>query len=62
MAYDNNTKKRRKFKHTSRAERGAIEKLIELGLTIREIARRLGRNASTISQQDKARNNNSNEE
>ncbi|WP_039764331.1 MULTISPECIES: helix-turn-helix domain-containing protein [unclassified Caldicellulosiruptor] len=55
---DNNTKRRRKFKHTSRFERGAIEKLIEVSLGIREIARKLGRNASTISQQNKARNHN----
>ncbi|MEZ0537051.1 helix-turn-helix domain-containing protein [Caldicellulosiruptoraceae bacterium PP1] len=40
MAHNNNTTRRRKFKHLSEAERGTIEKLIEVGLSIREIAKR----------------------
>lgn len=40
--------KRRRFNHLSEAERGTIEKLLEVGLSIREIARKLGRNAITI--------------
>ena len=48
MAYDNHTTKRRRFKHLSEAKRGIIEKLLELGYGIREIARELVRSASTI--------------
>ncbi|WP_049760261.1 helix-turn-helix domain-containing protein [Caldicellulosiruptor bescii] len=61
MACDNNTTKRRRFKHLSEAERGAIEKLLEGGFTTREIARRLGRNASTIFTRSKTRNKTTNE-
>ena len=53
MAYNNNTTKRREFKHLGLEERGAIEKLLEIGVSIREIARRLGRNASTVSREIK---------
>jgi len=53
MAYDNHIIKRRRFKHLSEAERGIIEKLLELGYSIREIARELCRSASTISREVK---------
>jgi len=50
MAYTDNTTKRR-FKHLSQEERGAIEKLLEAGHGIREIAKILNRNPSTISRE-----------
>jgi len=40
MAYNDNTTKRKRFKYLSQEERGAIEKLLEAGFGIREIARR----------------------
>jgi len=53
MTYNDNTTKRKRFKHLSQEERGAIEKLLEAGHGIREIARLLNRNASTISREVK---------
>jgi len=53
MVYNDNTTKRKRFKHLSREERGAIEKLLKAGFGIREIARLLNRNASTISREVK---------
>ena len=36
MTYNDNTTKRKRFKHLSQEERGAIEKLLEAGHGIRE--------------------------
>ncbi|ADQ06044.1 conserved hypothetical protein [Caldicellulosiruptor hydrothermalis 108] len=45
MVYDDNNTKRRRFKRSSEAERGIIEKLSELGYGMTEIVRELGRSA-----------------
>jgi len=53
MAYNDNTTKRKRFKHLSHEERGAIEKLLKAGHEIREIAKLLNGNTSTISREVK---------
>ena len=45
---DSNTK-RRTFTHLTEIERGQIAAYLDEGLSLREIARRMGRNVSTIS-------------
>lgn len=45
---DSNTK-RRTFTHLTEIERGQIAAYLDENLSLREIARRLGRNVSTIS-------------
>ncbi len=53
MACNNNTTNKRSFKHLSEAERGKIEILLNDGKSLREIARKIGRNVSTISREVK---------
>lgn len=47
-----NTKERR-FIHLTAIERGQIAAYLDEGLSLREIARRMGRNVSTISREKK---------
>jgi|SRR5699024_4996077 len=47
---DSNTK-RRTFTHLTEIERGQIAAYLDEGLSLREIARRMGRNVSTISRE-----------
>ena len=49
----NNNTSLRKFKHLSAFERGKIRALLEQGLTVRAIARELGRHSSTIAREIK---------
>ena len=48
-----NTTSRSKFKHCSAFERGKISALLDQGLTVRVIARELGRHPSTIAREIK---------
>ena len=48
-----NTTYRRKFKNIAEFERGKISALIDQGLTVRAIARELGRHPSTIARKIK---------
>ncbi|SHF88966.1 Helix-turn-helix domain-containing protein [Caldanaerobius fijiensis DSM 17918] len=51
MAKNNNTTKKRSFKHLSQYERGMIYTLREQGKSMRQIAKILGRAPSTISRE-----------
>ena len=48
-----NTTSRRKFKQLSEFERGKLSALLDQGLTVRAIARELGRQPSTIASEIK---------
>ena len=49
VIHDDSNTKRRTFTHLTEIERGQIAAYLDENLSLREIARRLGRNVSTIS-------------
>ncbi|CEI80461.1 helix-turn-helix domain-containing protein [Oceanobacillus oncorhynchi] len=51
MTQVHSSTKTRTFTHLTEIERGQIAAYLEEGLSIREIARRIGRNVSTISRE-----------
>src|SRR5690625_1344320 len=54
MTQDNSNTKRRRFTHLTEVERGQIAAYLDENLSLREIARRMDRDVSTISR-EKAR-------
>lgn len=53
MTHTNSNTKQRTFTHLTEIERGQIAAYLDEGLSLREIARRTGRNVSTISREKK---------
>ncbi|KIL53441.1 hypothetical protein KP77_04170 [Jeotgalibacillus alimentarius] len=53
MAQSNSSTEQKTFKHLSDAERGEISAYLNLGLSLRQIAKRTGRHPSTISRERK---------
>ena len=53
MTQTNSNTKRRTFTHLTEIERGQIAAYLDEDLSLREIARRTGRNVSTISREKK---------
>ncbi|MGD6965565.1 helix-turn-helix domain-containing protein, partial [Rossellomorea vietnamensis] len=51
MTQTHSSTKTRSFKHLSDLERGEIHGYLKMDLSLREIARRTGRNVSTISRE-----------
>ena len=53
MTQNNINTKKRRFTHLTEVERGQIAAYLDEGLSLREIARRMGRSPSTISREKK---------
>lgn len=53
MAQTHSSTKTRTFKHLTNSERGEISAYLKLGLSLRDIAKKTGRNVSTISRERK---------